>query len=130
MTSSTRILPNSSARTIARRWRPANRSANEEWLTFAADGYRGLFETIKTPMRDQAGRPIGILGIARDITERNKTEEQLRIAAAAFEAQEGIVILDADQAILRVNRAFTEITGYANEDVVGKTPNAAAIGQA
>jgi diguanylate cyclase (GGDEF)-like protein/PAS domain S-box-containing protein len=97
--------------------------ANEEWLTFAADGYRGLFETIKTPMRDQAGKLIGVLGVARDITERNKADEQLRIAAAAFEAQEGIAVLGADRRILRVNRAFTEITGYANEDVVGKTPN-------
>ena len=96
--------------------------ANEEWLTFAADGYRGLFETIKTPTRDQAGRLIGVLGVARDITERNKTEEQLRIAAAAFEAQEGIAILAADRRILRVNRAFSAITGYANEEVVGKTP--------
>lgn len=43
---------------------------NEEWLTFASDGYRGLFETIKTPMRDNHGRMIGVLGVARDITER------------------------------------------------------------
>ncbi len=97
--------------------------ANEAWLTFAADGYRGLFETIKTPMRDQAGKPIGILGIARDITVRKRTEEQLRIAATAFEAQEGIVITDANKVILRVNRAFAEITGYASEDVAGKTPS-------
>ena len=96
--------------------------AYEEWLTFAADGYRGLFETIKTPMRDQAGRPIGTLGIARDITERNKAEEQLRIAATAFEAQEGIVITDANKTILRVNRAYSEITGYAADEAVGRTP--------
>jgi len=51
-------------------------SINEEWLTFSA-GYRGLFETIKTPMRDQEGRLIGVLGIARDITDRKKTEAQL-----------------------------------------------------
>jgi diguanylate cyclase (GGDEF)-like protein/PAS domain S-box-containing protein len=94
----------------------------EGWLDFAADGYRGYFEAIKTPMRDHAGKPIGILGIARDITERNKTEEQLRIAATAFEAQEGILIADADRVIVRVNRAFTEITGYTSEDAVGKTP--------
>ena len=93
---------------------------NEEWLTFAVDGYRGLFETIKTPMRDDAGRLIGVLGVARDITERNKAEEQLRIAAAAFETQEGIAILGADRRILQVNRAFTEITGFTNQDVVGK----------
>ncbi len=94
----------------------------EGWLTFAAGGYRGYFEAIKTPMRDRAGKPIGVLGIARDITERAKAEEQLRIAAAAFEVHEGIVIVGADGRILRVNRAFTKITGYTTGDVVGKAP--------
>ena len=50
---------------------------NEEWLTFAADGYRGLFETIKTPMRDGRGRLIGVLGVSRDITRRKQTAQQL-----------------------------------------------------
>jgi PAS domain S-box-containing protein len=50
---------------------------NEEWLTFAVDGYRGLFETIKTPVRDADGHLIGVLGIARDITARKKAEEQV-----------------------------------------------------
>src|SRR6185437_10945307 len=40
--------------------------------------------------------------------------------AVAFEAQEGIVITDACNAVLKVNRAFTAITGYASEDAVGK----------
>ncbi|MBU1138514.1 MAG: PAS domain S-box protein, partial [Proteobacteria bacterium] len=52
-------------------------SVNEEWLTFSEDGYRGLFETIKTPMRDPSGTLIGVLGIARDITERKKAEDAL-----------------------------------------------------
>ena len=55
-------------------------------------------------------------------TERRKSEEQLRVAATAFEAQEGMVILDADKRILRVNHAFIEMTGHVAEDVVGKTP--------
>jgi diguanylate cyclase (GGDEF)-like protein/PAS domain S-box-containing protein len=50
---------------------------NEEWLTFAADGYRGLFETVKTPMRDSQGRLIGVLGVSRDITRRKQTAQQL-----------------------------------------------------
>lgn len=50
---------------------------NEEWLTFSDNGYRGLFETIKTPMRDAAGNFIGVLGIARDITDRKRAEEAL-----------------------------------------------------
>lgn len=51
---------------------------NEEWLTFAEGGYHGLFETIKTPMRDAAEKLIGVLGIGRDITEHKKAEDQLR----------------------------------------------------
>jgi diguanylate cyclase (GGDEF)-like protein/PAS domain S-box-containing protein len=58
-----------------------NRSrANEEWLTFATDGYRGLFETVKTPMRDRGGQLIGVLGIARDITARYRAEKTARIS--------------------------------------------------
>jgi PAS domain S-box-containing protein len=51
---------------------------NEEWLTFADNQYRGLFETIKTPMWDKNGQLIGVLGTARDITERRRIEETLR----------------------------------------------------
>jgi PAS domain S-box-containing protein len=45
-------------------------SVFEKWLTFKADGYRGFFETVKTPLRDSQGSLIGVLGVARDITER------------------------------------------------------------
>lgn len=46
----------------------------------------------------------------------------LRIASIAFECQEGMAVTDANNYILRVNRAFTRITGYNNEDVIGQTP--------
>ncbi len=94
----------------------------EEWVTFA-DGHIELLETIKTPMRDSAGKLIGVLGIARDITERKKAESEIRIAAAAFESLEGIIVTDAKGEILRVNSAFTATTGYTPEEVIGKTPS-------
>jgi len=50
-------------------------SVNEEALTFATDGYQGTFETVKTPMYDEDGTLIGVLGIARDITRRKQAEE-------------------------------------------------------
>ena len=50
---------------------------NEEWLTFADTGSRRLFETIKTPMYDAEGTLIGVLGIAHDITERKRAEDQV-----------------------------------------------------
>lgn len=46
----------------------------------------------------------------------------LKIAAVAFETPSGMIITDSQQNILKVNRAFTEITGYEAADVVGKTP--------
>jgi two-component system NtrC family sensor kinase len=53
-------------------------TVNEEWVTFADDGHRALLETIKTPMLDHEGRLVGVLGIARDITNARRTEEALR----------------------------------------------------
>jgi diguanylate cyclase (GGDEF)-like protein/PAS domain S-box-containing protein len=49
-------------------------------------------------------------------------QADLLIAAAAFEGQQGMMITDAQKRILRVNKAYSEITGYAAEDVVGQTP--------
>jgi len=57
----------------------------------------------------------------RDITERKRAEAELRIAATAFEAQEGMFVTDGKGVILRVNHAFTEITGYTGEDAIGRT---------
>lgn len=65
---------------------------------------------------------FGIVTLRRRI-EHEKAEEQIRIAATAFEAQEGIIITNAQKTILRVNRAFSEITGYSAQDVIGSTPN-------
>jgi diguanylate cyclase (GGDEF)-like protein/PAS domain S-box-containing protein len=50
-------------------------------------------------------------------------EQQLRIAAAAFETHEGIMIYGPDRRILRVNRAFTRLTGYSAEEVIGQIPD-------
>ena len=60
---------------------------------------------------------------SRDISERKKTEEDMRVAATAFETQEGMMITDADFRIVRVNRAFTAITGYQADEVVGQLPS-------
>ncbi|KAB2919181.1 MAG: EAL domain-containing protein [Dechloromonas sp.] len=46
----------------------------------------------------------------------------MRVAAIAFETQEGMVVTDAQSRILRVNEAFTRVTGYSAEEAVGKTP--------
>ena len=58
----------------------------------------------------------------RDISEQIAAETELRLAAQAFESSEAMFITDADIKIIRTNSAFTRITGYANEDVLGKNP--------
>ncbi len=69
---------------------------------------------------DAQGRPTDYFGTLADITEHKKAMKDLSIAAVAFDVQEGIAILDHQGNIQRVNRAFTSITGYAREDVMGK----------
>jgi PAS domain S-box-containing protein len=61
-------------------------------------------------------------GFITDITKRKQAEEQFRIAAAAFESQQAMAVTDSDGVILQVNRAFTEITVYPAEEIVGHTP--------
>ncbi|MCW2283267.1 diguanylate cyclase (GGDEF)-like protein/PAS domain S-box-containing protein [Rhodoblastus acidophilus] len=50
-----------------------------------------------------------------------ETNSDLRIAATAFESQEGMVVTDARHRILRANRTFSELTGYAPDDLVGQS---------
>ncbi len=51
-------------------------SINEEVITFASDGHQEEIETIKTPMLASDGSLVGVLGIARNITDRKKAEEE------------------------------------------------------
>lgn len=71
---------------------------------------------------DAQGAPSRLIGTTEDVTERKLREADLRIAAVAFECQESIMVTDANQLILRVNHAFTELFGYTAQDVLGATP--------
>jgi len=104
------------------------RNTNEEWLQLG-NGEWHLFETSKIPTYLPDGSLEGILGVAHDITVRKRVEDELRLAAITFESQEGILIADANEVILRVNRALTKITGYSAEEVIGKTPRMLESGQ-
>ena len=65
----------------------------------------------------------GLVGLMLDITERKGMEDNLRQAATVFEsAAEGVTITRPDGAIIAVNRAFSEITGYSADEVIGHNP--------
>ncbi len=83
-------------------------------------------ETIKSPVRNQAGDLIGILGMTRNITRRKMVETQLSLASN--NSQEGMVITDSNANIIDVNNAFSQITGFSAEEVIGKNPTFSALG--
>ncbi|GAB2880701.1 bifunctional diguanylate cyclase/phosphodiesterase [Uliginosibacterium flavum] len=58
-----------------------------------------------------------------DVTPIHQAAVAARVAAIAFESQEGIFVTDSARRILRVNRAFTELTGYSADEVIGHTPS-------
>ncbi|WP_051341097.1 EAL domain-containing protein [Azospirillum halopraeferens] len=69
------------------------------------------------------GRSACCIAVARDITDRIAAEHGMRMADSVFEnAREGIMITDAGGTIERINPAFTRITGYAPDDVIGASP--------
>ncbi len=72
---------------------------------------------------DEMNRPLRMVGSAQDITERKRIELDQRIAATAFESQEAMVITDTASTILRINKAFTESTGYTEQEAVGQKVN-------
>ncbi|MDO9235698.1 MAG: PAS domain S-box protein, partial [Aquabacterium sp.] len=76
------------------------------------------------PRYNSEGEFIGYIGYCLDITERKAAEENLRITASVFDtSQEGILITNASNVIVDVNPAFTRITGYSREEVLGRNPN-------
>lgn len=64
-----------------------------------------------------------------DITQQKAIENELKLAAVALETKAGILIAGGDGLIQRVNSSFTEITGYAAEDVIGNNPNMLSSGR-
>ncbi|MBK6998913.1 MAG: PAS domain S-box protein [Rhodoferax sp.] len=73
-------------------------------------------------VRTSEGVPVHFVSQIQDISRSKVAEQELRIAAATFETHDAIMITDADGNILKVNQAFTTITGYSHEEVRGRNP--------
>ena len=74
-------------------------------------------------IKNTQGQPVRFIGIARDITQQRATEERLKQAMAVFECtHEGGLITDHTNTIVHINPAFSHITGYSENDVLGQTP--------
>jgi len=83
-----------------------------------------ILDVHKAPFLDEQGVVIGTVGSARDITGRKQAEDKLHLAASVFDhAREGIIITGADASIIEVNEAFSQITGYSHDEVLGRNPS-------
>ena len=72
---------------------------------------------------DANGEKQGLVGVIADINVRKLAEDKLHLAASVFtHAREGILITDANGVIVDVNDAFSRITGYSREEVLGQNP--------
>jgi len=79
-------------------------------------------EATINPVLNSRGVATHSVMVLRDITESRRVEQEMRIAATAFESLHGMMVTDANGVILRVNGAFTEMTGYTADEVIGRTP--------
>ncbi|QFY44464.1 PAS domain S-box protein [Candidatus Methylospira mobilis] len=102
-------------------YRVVHRDGGVRWLSTRS---QTLFDG-----RHAMRRAVRTIGASRDITDSKRVEMEQRIAATAFQTQEGIIITEFDHRIVRVNRAFTEITGYEAEEVIGKKPSVLKSGR-
>ncbi len=95
---------------------------NQEWLTFASDGHRELVETIKTPMLDQKGRLVGVLGIAHNITALQQASDELMSSEQRyrqlFERNPAPILIYERETfkLLAVNESFQRLYGYTAEE--------------
>jgi PAS domain S-box-containing protein len=87
------------------------------------DGSRFPAVVSVTALRDDNDNIIGYLLIGTDNTARKLAEQGMRIAAVAFETAQGMFITDANGLFVHVNQAFSAMTGYVIEELVGKNPS-------
>jgi diguanylate cyclase (GGDEF)-like protein/PAS domain S-box-containing protein len=94
------------------------------------DGEERWIESRGQVLTDNDGKPQKMSGFIQDITERKDSEERLQLLSRVYsDTQEGIIITDPQQRIIDVNPAFSHITGYSREDIIGKHPSILSSGQ-
>jgi diguanylate cyclase (GGDEF)-like protein/PAS domain S-box-containing protein len=77
-----------------------------------------------SPHRDSNGRCCGFVCVISDLTGQQEAESKLRLAHTVFEtSSEGMLVTDAENRIVMVNPAFTVITGWRSEEVIGRRPS-------
>jgi len=72
-----------------------------------------------TPILEK-GQAVGSVVVFRDVTERLRNQREQRLAAITFDSHDAIMVTDADGTIMRVNKAFSDMSGYTSDEVLGR----------
>lgn len=99
------------------------------WFDFKGQGQR-LMDVSYAPARDEVGNILGIVVNARDISDQSVAESERRLAAKVFQnAGDAILITDSKGIIIDVNPAYSTITGYPRDEVLGQNPSIGKSGR-
>jgi two-component system, cell cycle sensor histidine kinase and response regulator CckA len=94
-----------------------------EFLCWKADGTTLPIHVTGSPLLDEHGRVVGLVGVAREIPHQRQALAVLRLQSAALNAAaNAIVITDRQGVIEWTNHAFSELTGYTRAEAIGRNP--------
>jgi len=103
----------------------------ERYVTIELDYYHNdgsirCLETTLSALRDDSGKPVGILGISRDITDRKQAEEALKESEQKYRdilaaMEEGYYEVDLAGKLVYFNESFCRMTGYSSDELIGES---------
>jgi PAS domain S-box-containing protein len=97
--------------------------SGSEYLFRKKNGQTIPLEVAASLLYDEAGQPMGIIAIGRDVSERKRAEEQLRFLGSITEnTSDSITVTDVDYSITYINKVAEKFFGYTLEELKGKTP--------
>ena len=83
-----------------------------------------VLDVRKAPFVNDRGEVVGVVGTGRDITDHKAAQDRLRLAALVLDhSSEALMITDEANVIVEINPAFTSLTGYSRDEILGKHPS-------
>lgn len=106
------------------------RISGVEYRVRHIDGSWHWHSSSASPIFDHEKKIIGFDGVARDITEKRKSDDLLRkLSLAVEQSPVSVVITDLNASVEYVNKKFTDLTGYSSDELIGRNPRVLKSGE-